>query len=237
MFKKNFVVVIKSNGNSLREKNGMVFLPFGSNYEIYLKNLDSRRAIVSVEIDGENVLDGQRLVMNGNSNHTLQGFLKGRNKEYRFKFIEKNESLKNARAEKIQDGIIRVSFDFEVPVVSNITWTFPISGPYVRYSYYNDYYNTSNGTILGSNSCIVNCSSNQEGFTIPGNEVKVDYETTHVSNIEHGDVITFKLIGKMEKSAVVEPLTTRNKTKCKFCNTSQSTSHNYCCKCGANLEY
>ncbi len=44
MYKQNFVVVVKCNGKILREQDSdVVYLPFGAEYSILLKNKDSRR--------------------------------------------------------------------------------------------------------------------------------------------------------------------------------------------------
>ncbi len=45
-YKENFVLVVKCKGEILRERDGIVTLPFGSEYSILMKNLDHRRALV-----------------------------------------------------------------------------------------------------------------------------------------------------------------------------------------------
>ena len=53
-YQDNFAAVIKCDGIILREQDKTVKLPFDSEYSILLKNLDSRRALVRIEIDGDN---------------------------------------------------------------------------------------------------------------------------------------------------------------------------------------
>ena len=77
VFKKNFVAVVKVGGKIMREDNGEVKIPFGSEYTILLKSKDTRKAVVSIEIDGQDVLDRKQLIVYPNSDSELQGFMDG----------------------------------------------------------------------------------------------------------------------------------------------------------------
>jgi hypothetical protein len=57
------VATIKANGRILREFKDNVYIPFGSEYSILLKNLHTQRALVNVFIDGTNIVEGG-LVLN-----------------------------------------------------------------------------------------------------------------------------------------------------------------------------
>ena len=117
-FKENMVVVVKVNGKILREQDGTVTLPFGSEYSLQLKNLNSRRAIINISIDGKDVLNGKRLVIEPNSDYFLEGFLDGFKVKNKFKFINKTKEIVEHRGDRIDDGIIRVEYQFEVAVES-----------------------------------------------------------------------------------------------------------------------
>ena len=65
-------------------------------YSILLKNLDNRRAIAEVSIDGTDVLDGRRLVIDGNDDTELKGVMVNNAVKNAFKFIQKNR--KNPRS-------------------------------------------------------------------------------------------------------------------------------------------
>jgi hypothetical protein len=54
-----------------------VTLPFGSDYSLKLKNLESRKALVSVSIDGQDVLNGKQLIVAPDSDALLDGFMDG----------------------------------------------------------------------------------------------------------------------------------------------------------------
>jgi hypothetical protein len=119
VYKTNFVVVVKCNGKVLREKDEFVTLPFGSEYSLLLKNLDSRRSNVDISIDGQDVLNGSSLIIEPNNETEIKGFLKGNIAKNRFKFIKKTKEIQEHRGDKIDDGIIRVEFAFEKkPIIS-----------------------------------------------------------------------------------------------------------------------
>jgi len=114
-YKDQFVVEVKCNGKILRVKDDLVSLPFGCEYSIYLKNLNSRKAIVNIHIDGQNVLDNSSLILEPNSSTDLQGSMSGSLVKNKFKFIQKTKEVQDHRGDRIDDGIIRVEFAFEKP--------------------------------------------------------------------------------------------------------------------------
>ena len=114
-YKDHFVVEVKCNGKFLRVKDGAVYLPFGSEYTLLLKNLNSKKASVIVHIDGQDVLDFSSLIIDGNSQAELKGFLSGTTARNKFKFIHKTKEIQEHRGDKADDGIIRVEFAFEKP--------------------------------------------------------------------------------------------------------------------------
>ena len=111
VYSDKLVVVLKHKGKILREHKDVVTLPFGSEYSILVKNLNTAKAKVSIEIDGEHVLDGQALLVDANTTTELKGFLKGSRTTNRFKFIEKTAQISNYRGDRIDDGIIRVEYN------------------------------------------------------------------------------------------------------------------------------
>ena len=113
VYQNKLVVVVKCNGRVLREQGEFVTLPFGSEYSLLFKNLNSQRAVIEIEIDGEDVLDGNQIVIAANSENEIKGFMKGSNVTNAFKFIQKTQQIADHRGDKIDDGFIRVSYQFE----------------------------------------------------------------------------------------------------------------------------
>lgn len=113
VYKEQFVAVVKSNGKILREHDGVVTLPFQSEYSILMKNLESRKVEVKITIDGQDVLNGSTLLVMPNSTFDLEGFLEGYRTTNKFRFIQKTSEIIEHRGDKIDDGLIRVEFTFE----------------------------------------------------------------------------------------------------------------------------
>lgn len=124
MFNSGLVaVIVTPDGKILREMNGggssTVFLEFGSEYGIRFKNQTLRKALVKVSIDGKDVLGGhQGLVVEGNSESEIKGFMQEGtfNAKNGFRFIEKTDKISEHRGDKIDDGLIRIEFQFEEEV-------------------------------------------------------------------------------------------------------------------------
>lgn len=120
MYDNKLAVAIKSAGKVCREFKDTVYLPFGSEFSIFVKNLNSVRAQVNITVDGQQVITG--LVVNPNSEVEVERFVKNNDKGNRLKFIERTANIENHRGIKIEDGLVRVEFQFEKvsqPVVSD----------------------------------------------------------------------------------------------------------------------
>lgn len=115
MHKNNFVMAVKANGKVLREFEGSVYIPFGSEYSILLKNLTNTRARVHVTIDGEDALDGTSLIIDKKDEVDLKRFIKNGNfdRGNAFKFIEKTAAVSKHRGDKAEDGLITITYEFE----------------------------------------------------------------------------------------------------------------------------
>jgi len=113
MFKNKVVVAVKQDGKVLRESNGEVKIPFNSEYSLLIKNLESRKAVVKISIDGNDVIDNNKIVLLPDTSVDLEGFLKNSVVKNRFKFIERTEDIENFHGTKIDDSMIRVEFWFE----------------------------------------------------------------------------------------------------------------------------
>lgn len=122
-YQEKFVAAVKCNGAILREKDGTVTIPFDSEYTIFLKNLDSRDALVKVSIDGEDVLGGNNLIIKGNSSSEIKGFIKKEKFKNKFKFIQKTKlSLALGQmTDEPDDGIIRIEYTFTKKIPEEIT--------------------------------------------------------------------------------------------------------------------
>jgi hypothetical protein len=115
MYANKLVASLKANGKILREFKDNVYIPFGSEYSFLLKNLNSKRALVNVFIDGEDMTPGG-LVLNAGQEIDLERSIKNGNlrEGNKFKFIERTGAVEKHRGVKLEDGLIRIEFQFEL---------------------------------------------------------------------------------------------------------------------------
>lgn len=127
MYSNKLVASLKANGKILREFKDTVYIPFGSEYSFLLKNLNTTRALVNVFIDGEDMTPGG-LVLNAGQEVDLERSIKNGNlmEGNKFKFIERTGAVEQHRGIKLEDGIVRIEYQFEIarPVlqVTNTFW-------------------------------------------------------------------------------------------------------------------
>jgi hypothetical protein len=120
MYSNKLVASLKANGKILREFKDTVYIPFGSEYSFLLKNLHTQRAVVNIFIDGDNIVEGG-LVVDAGREVNLERYIKNGNltEGNRFKFIERTAAIEDGpRGIKLEDGLIRIEFQFEKPPVA-----------------------------------------------------------------------------------------------------------------------
>lgn len=149
MYASKLAVAIKVNSKVLREgksqgseQDDTVFIPFGSEYTLYVKNMNSVRALVRVSIDGTDATENVSIIVPANGFIELERFVKAGNMSagLKFKFIERTAKIEDGpRGIKVEDGLIRIEYEFErepakiVPAPYTIT-TWP---PVVHHHHHN----------------------------------------------------------------------------------------------------
>lgn len=171
MYQNKLVASLKANGKILREFKDTVYCPFGAEYSILIKNLNTVRALVHVYIDGESMLpDG--LVLNAGQEIDLERSIKNGNlnEGNRFKFIERTGKIEQHRGVKLEDGLIRIEYQFEMPrLIFNIRDNFRYTG--IGGSSTGDYYGSMQGNWCDTNNTTnISYSSNSvlrnKGMTV-----------------------------------------------------------------------
>ena len=173
MYQNKMAIAIKHNGKILREFKDLVYLPFGAQYSILLKNLNNRRVQVQVSIDGTDIGQGTTFIINANSELELKRFIHNGNLDEgnSFKFIERTSGIEDHRGVKMDDGIVRAEFQFERELIHNNTtyvniWQAPYLQPYwymhnrLSGTYYSD--TTTYGSRTSPN--MINTSSALRGI-------------------------------------------------------------------------
>ncbi len=246
MYGNKLAAAIKVNGKVLREFKDTVHIPFGSEYAITIKNLHTTRAVVNVYIDGDNMVPGG-LVLNAGQSVDLERSIKNGNltEGNRFKFIERTGSVEQHRGIGVEDGLVRIEYQFEQPRpiinVSDLYWK---STP--QWSSNTPYYST-NSTLrsmnisgsVGTSASATSASStmdsyvNDVGITVPGSKSTQTFQTTTVGVLEstvHN--LVFKLFG----GTMPKPITVKHKPKCVTCGKQNKATAKFCTECGTALE-
>jgi hypothetical protein len=260
MYKNKLAIALKSAGKVLREFGDEVYVPFGSEYSIFIKNLNSVRALVSVSVDGEDVGEGTKFVVEANDSIDLERFIKNGNYNAgnRFKFIERTSAVENHRGIGVEDGLVRVEFQFEKPAVTTY-WNFTHRPDYWRQDAGGGFTvggtgNVGRGQVTltssassvssSANANSVNVSSNvsqpvnDAGVTVPGsvsNQQFVDAGWFPVETEAH--VMVLKILGETKDNVQVrKPVTVKAKPKCTTCGTANKARARFCTECGTSLQ-
>lgn len=252
MYKNNFIVCLKTKkGKILKDdNNGVVRLPFGSEYSIYLKNLNSRKAKVEISIDGEDVLDGNSIIVNSNEISEIKGFLKGDKAKNAFKFIEKIKEISEYRGDKIDDGIVRVKITYEKEKIEmsqyiyGDNWFAPNIQPQITYSASTQEVKSiarpSRPSEFLTQNCVnldnleTNNINNTDGITVHGESINQEFEKSDIGILEENStVIILKITGYKENNKKVEkPITVKTKIMCPVCNNKCESTDKFCSRCG-----
>lgn len=253
VYSNKIVAVVKCNGKVLRDKDEVIALPFGSDYTLMFKNLDSRRAVISVSIDGTDVMYGDRLIVDANSEVELEGFLNGNTVRNKFRFIQKTQKIQDHRGDKLDDGMIRITYAFEKPrqlirktIVDN------------RYSFYelpdctrkaiSEQWTSGDRGLTGcssdvSSSVFYNAESTvmgapavEEGITVPGAETNQNFTYSSFGEEVDEGVIVLRLVGFKSTGEVIDkPVLVKTKLECPTCGTKSKSTSKFCPDCGTAL--
>ena len=265
VYRDKLVASVKVGGRILREHDrDHVYLPFGSEYSILLKNMENRRASVSVKIDGEDVLSGHQLIINAKQTLDLERFIVNGNlsRGPRFKFVEKTAQISEHRGDRIDDGIIEIDFQFEVepPPIKSIIPPFDIHHHYhydsnpIRsfgprnsgdmYGGERTVFSSCNSNVTGQSvsgeqeSNVTMDSLDDAGITVKGQESNQGFSYGYIGQLETAiHNICIKLHGTRGKGVVHAPVTVQAKYKCEVCGTSNTSRNKFCGSCGNNLNW
>lgn len=258
MYSNGFVCSIKINGKTVEEKDGKVVVPFDSEYCIFLKNRNDRKAVARVYIDGDEVTEKGRLIIDANNSVNLERYLDNMDNGKKFKFVPISDNRVNDKGDS-EKGFIEVRFQLVKPVLNN----FIIHEEHVyhkKHHYWNDwwdyswykrpyYFDFPTITYGGGHTCdcnsfnlmSYNCASTnkatiqdnhlveERGATIKGGDSSQKFSYAYVGELESIEtVIRFQLVGTNDEKITNQYL----KTHCVKCGKKYDTNDNFCAKCG-----
>lgn len=249
MYEQKLIAAIKCNGRILREFKDTVYVNFGSEYTIYLKNLNSINALINITIDGRDIIPGG-LVISPNQEIDLARSIEhgNLNQGTAFKFIERTEQIEDHRGIKADDGIIRIEFQWERlwQRQDGFQPVHAVGGWYPNYgqSTVAPSHSILRGVGAGDSSMMaaqsISCSSsaptNDVGITVPGSVSDQRFQTVPAFPLApEKHVIVLHLLGKIAGVVIGEPVTIKTKTKCTTCGKLNSTQSRFCPDCGTGL--
>ncbi len=267
MYNSKLVAAVKSSGKILREFKDQVYVPFGTEYSLLIKNLNSVRASVRIFIDGTDATEGISLVIPPNQEIELERFIKNANMEHgnKFKFIERTVAVEKHRGIKLEDGLIKIEFQFEkvwppgnflyTPGQtyyrddSNPIWnSSPVFGDFINNS--SPPVGMGREVIRGASVNSVSASSGDslttqqfthkradDGITVPGSLSDQRFTTTSSFLTEtEVHVMILKLVGSTSDNvAISAPVTVKSKPTCVTCGRINKATSKFCTDCGTAL--
>lgn len=241
MYESKLAAAIKVDGKVLREFKDTVHIPFGSEYTVLLKNLNTTRAVVNVFIDGENAVPGG-LVVDPGREIDLERWIKNGNltEGNRFKFIERTGAVEQHRGIGIEDGLVRIEFQFEQPPRPIVWNTSSISGGIYPQGGIlrgvNDVHYGVTCSTASYDATSVNSSHsllNDVGITVPGSHSTQKFSTAYVGALES---VKHSMVFKLFGGTMPKPITVKHKPKCVTCGKQNKATSKFCQECGTALE-
>jgi len=245
MYQNKLVACVRVNGRVLREDAGAVLLPFGSEYTIYFKNMNGTKALIDVDVDGRQVIKG--LIVEPGASVELERFVDDLQSGRKLRFIERTEEIEARRGIKEEDGLIHISYRFEVPSTEyyQIPWQPQYYGQPYWYgaNWTGDISNTVSPCLRGGRgmssgaSCFATMSAGTQmdsmseapGITVEGSYSGQAFTYGNIGQLEaetHTMVIQLK--GTHDSLQVARAVTVKTKKTCPSCGREWPTYYSYC---------
>lgn len=262
MYQEKMAFAIKANGKILREFGETVYIPFGSEYSILIKNLNSVRALVQIWVDGTCITEGVKLVVNANDSFELERFIKNGNMNAgnKLKFIEKTQQISDFRGDKIEDGLVRITYEFEkiqpnVQLLNQYQYLSPSHQNLNGGSFHNSTqllyrcvstaaatcsFQEQNAQSISNNNsadAFAATAISDAGITVEGavSDQKFSYAASfQTDGMVKSMVIVLK--GKTEQAVVAAPVTVDVKPICETCGKKNKAGQKFCGDCGTSLQ-
>lgn len=237
VFKEDRVLCILTNGQVLREVNGEVFLPFGTEYVVRVKNYTSKRCGITIKIDGSYIHpDSTKIIVNANDTIDIERMMVDGdlNKGPRLKFVSVNDPRVSDPGNH-KNGLVEVTFYDEIEPITYVPYTY--SNPWWTPGPFGDNEFLRGKPIITcdtSYSCNVNCNSLQDGATIAGSTSEQKFRCT---NVNLSSIPSLKLQLRLKGIKEDRPIFVKD-TRSKYCSQCGKKCRfrdKFCSRCGAKL--
>lgn len=240
MYNNNFVVAIKDgNGKTLREtsstselvdrvRRSKIYLPFQSEYSIFLENHSGDRALVKIKIDGTEIVSGGVIIPAFSGSSVERFLVDGNLKEgKKFKFVPLSDSgIQNPTS--TENGKIEVEVAFEKRIMYtnttansadyHIDWTWRGGTGGIVDTFDSNAYPQS----ISCSRSVSPRSISQKGATVEGSKSKQQFQLGYIGEVGDPWFFEFTMLAPEEPNPVC---------------TNQGTKKKYCPDCGKKLSY
>ena len=241
MYKSNLAVAVKVNGQVLREFGDSVKIPFGSEYSLFVKNMEAVRAVVNITIDGQQVVKGGLVVLPGESVDLERWVKTDLAHGNRFKFIARTDSIEQHRGIGAEDGLIRFEWQFEQKLdcsVRDLPWV--ASGAPQSPNFDMGILTCTSGihpTYDGAQLQASGLNAQQPGITVPGSHSDQRFQESSWFPVRaERHALVLRLLGFDGQEPVVNPVTVKMKPRCVTCGRNNRATSKFCTECGTALE-
>jgi hypothetical protein len=257
MFKNQIVVLVKKDGQPLRETDGkFIYLPFNSEYSLELKNQSFKRAVASIKIDGTDVLGMDEIILPSYGTVNVERFITNGDlsKGKKFKFVPLSNSKVQDPASP-ENGLVEIEVWFEKQPDEIKIWYSP-PRPYITYPWDSGSWTYSHGTNfcgqqtnsikrqssapmsamycsanIITDSVSQNVGVNQVGATVEGERSSQSFSRGYFGQKEYPST-TFKFWLR----GVEQEVTTVDKLYCTSCGKKSRFDYKFCPRCGAPMQ-
>lgn len=248
MHSNKVTAAILVDGKSLFEDKAKVYIPFGKEYQIFIKNDNDFdiKVVVGVGLNfGEDAF-----YIKKKSKRTISGF-SYQGKFYSYKFIEKNEDIKKNRISNSMDDCITITVHKAQPymnVLFNENTKIQKNNPFITNGQHGDikprenfleYDNIGSDSDLRATFNSVTSSTLSadlnEGMTTFGKPISED-SIPKPSSMGYLFVFCVSLKGIDEKgNRIIKPLLAKDNVKCTICDKKCKPSDSFCSSCGSYI--
>ncbi len=248
MYKNGYVACIKVGGKHYNGDSKEVHIPFDSEYEILLKNKNSKDCVVDVYIDGKKISQYE-FIIRAHSQIVIERFVENVNEGQKLKFVPLDDDSVSDKKNR-DNGEIEVRFyparnyDWETiktPELNKPNWWFyskdwATTSDYLPYDHNNFTLPSSLGastplcyTTDANIKCSSACVPDDAGATVDGGK---SYQNFGVANldVDRSNVTVIKLKLKGTHEPKLNEL--REHLFCANCGQRRDAHDNFCPNCG-----
>lgn len=257
-------LAILVDGKSLYEDKTKVFIPFGTNYELFVKN--DNKFDIYISVTRGSLVEKDSFLVKAKTKRIIKGFSKF-NKFYQFRFIESIPEIKNKKithsvenlfyitisnAEKICNPFLsdrslfpydkgckpQININEKSPFTNTKVKPNPLSSNFsVPKAPSFEQFNTNKGLNQDSlNASTIHLRDKPTGIHTHGKPVEETANDINVFGLETLGLLYFDFIGTDSNGNLLKkPLFAKDHIECLECGKKANLNDTYCSRCGSYI--